>query len=630
MLSRKYLFPLTLGIAVGTAQGFLDAFMHHIEPAGYLRHGLYNTTAKLLVAAINTRVLMVCGLCYITWLAVLAGCRIGGRIRWISHLIAVVGLLLVVHFPIYSLCRSAVLGLRKIPVGVNASVWRDIAANGMPQIAACALVLIAGVFLLVWLRKNGKDTRGGPRSGSRMRNRIAEWWSSRGRNLQSVYRRHWEFDTIVLAVFICLNLLPLAFRATNSLRLRSCPNVIVIQIDTLRADHLGCYGYTRRTSPNIDAFSRQGIRFGKAISAAPWTSASLATYMTSRNLRIKLDPANLDGPPINCVQLAEALADRGYATVGVNSNLLASAKAGFARGYDHYDERYADVTSPLVLSDAVKRLQEIKNGKFFMFLLFMDPHSPYVLHDKYNFYPEYKGKLGKRVDTTPYEKGMSPDDLKYTLSLYDSSIAYTDEHIGMLFDELKKMNLYNDTLIVLLSDHGEEFSEHGLMGHGKHLYDESISVPLIIKVPGQKRGSTVGGVFPLLDLFPSIMDVLGLDTSAMELQGVRRHLPNLANAGNADIYSSTDFGSAKGECIRNDSYKLILESSKRELYNLRSDSGEKRNVSKSEPGVAAALDKVLKDRDREIDERLLGAIHQEEDGVNEKETRTLRSLGYLQ
>lgn len=631
MLSRRYLHPLTLGIAIGMIQGFLSAFSNHIHPSGYLVHGLYNTASRALVTAINPRALMVCVLCYAVWFAYSVKRRVPGWARRISDLVIIVCVLLIFHFDPYRLCTIAFMRLRSFFVGVNVSVLTDVMADGMPQIAASAMILIVGIYLLARTRKNHCNASSARESFSWIGRSLITPLARIAGYLQYGYQRYWQFDVVVFAVFIALNALPILFSVINSFTLRDRPNIILIQVDTLRADHLGCYGYSRRTSPNIDGFAAQGMRFQKAISAAPWTSASVAAYMTSQNLRVKLDdPSCLDGPPLDSVQLAEALKDRGYSTVGITSNILASEKSGLARGYDSFDDHLVESSSPLVLSSALKRLNEVKDRKFFMFLLFMDPHSPYILHGNHNFYLNYKGKLGKRIDAASYEKGMNPDDLKYAISLYDSSIAFTDENIGRLFDSLKKMNLYNDTLIVLLSDHGEEFGEHRLIGHGKHLYDESISVPLIIKLPGQKKGLTVGGVFPLLDLFPSIADFLHLNTSPFGLQGTARRLSNLKSVRATDIYSSTDFAGTKSECLRHQGYKLIVRSSGQELYNLKRDAAEEFNVLRSEPSLVSMLGKTLRSKDKAIDDRLVGSATRRNDILSDKETRGLRALGYLQ
>jgi arylsulfatase A-like enzyme len=261
----------------------------------------------------------------------------------------------------------------------------------------------------------------------------------------------------------------------------------------------------------------------------------------------------------------------------------------------------------------------------------MGPHTPYLLHDGYNFYPDYHGKLGKKVLVAEAEKNtLSEDDMKYAVSLYDSSIAYTDQSIGNLLACLKKMNLYNDTLIVLLSDHGEEFGEHGMTGHGKHLYDEALSVPLIIKLPGQQKGGYVRGVLSLLDLFPSVMDALHLDSSHFGLQGITRHLDKLRSLRDTDIYSSTDFGREKSRSIGRQPYKLIIGDSGQELYDLQNDSGERRNLLKAEPSVAVALQQSLKAKEKEIDDGLAGMSYEAYVGVSDSVKKNLQSLGYLQ
>lgn len=630
MLSRKLFYPLVAGIAVGTIQGIIDASANRIGPAQYLTHRLYNTASVTLASAVNPRVLVVCLLCCILWLMFAVRRRLRGWSRRIPDIPIIVLLLLIARVNVYHQSLMIYGGVLRIFRGVNIGVFRDVMAEGAGQIAACIAVLLIGVFVLRRMKRTPSDEAAAMPKFSEIWSVMVTPFVSAVRYLGALHERYRQVDAAIVALFLIINALPWYFSVRNGRALRDRPNIILIQIDTLRADHVGCYGYHRNVTPNIDALAAQSIRFDKAIAAAPWTSPSVAAFMSSQILRMQLDVSTPQKPPMNTVFIAEALKDRGYATMGVSSNMLAGVKTGFSRGFDRFDETVSENSSPAVLSAAVKGLNEVKDKRFFMYLLFMDPHSPYILHDKYNYYPGYKGKLGKRIDSTLYEKGLSPDDMKYTISLYDSAIAYTDEHIGRLIDELKRMNLYNDTLIVLLADHGEEFGDHGLVGHGKHLYDESLSVPLIIKLPGQKKSVTASGVFPLLDLFPSLMDYLNLDTKALGLSGLARALSGITKVRDTDIYSSTDFAGVQSECIRTRAYKLIVDGSNEGLYDLQRDSGEKNNLVKSYESTAGMLRKTLKDKDQDIDRRLLGAAYEYVDPFKEAETRQLRSLGYLQ
>jgi arylsulfatase A-like enzyme len=514
----------------------------------------------------------------------------------------------------------------------------DIYRSGGPQIIVAIFVVAIGLFVL--RRVHQKTVKGltprqtVPAMGSSPA--VVRSLSAIDRCTHAIAQGNWGFYAIVLVVFTGMNLASFGFDIANSHSLRNSPNIILIQIDTLRADRLGCYGYQRKTSPNIDKLASESMRFEKAISPAPWTTASVAQYMTSKYLRTVRFEMPYSGIPANAVSIAGALKDHGYSTAGVNSNLLAGSKRGFARGFDTYDESvYDEISSPYVFSTAVKRLNALKNKKFFMFLLFMDVHSPYELHENHNFYPDYKGKLGKRVevkfddDANQYSK----DDLKYLSALYDSEIAYTDEYIGKLMDELKKLNLYNDTLIILLSDHGEEFGEHGGMEHGKRLYDEALSVPLIIKLPGQHKGSVVGGTFPLMDLYPSIMDAVHLSTSSFNLDGIASHLQGLRKSDERDIYAATNFGFTDKSCIRTNSYKLIDDklTSKQELFSLVLDPAETKNVLKSEPSLAGILTNRLKGKDQEIDKTIPSRSPSiaEPKADSADDSAKLRSLGYL-
>lgn len=633
-LMRRRLFPLVLGVMIGMVEGGREA-LQVLRSSEWLNHGLYNTALKRLLIAVNHRVLIVCVACCVIAAIWTARRRVNRYARPILDLVSIFSLFVVFAFDFSAVYVKARSNIVKTLDDLNASLFKDVMANGAPQIIASVLIIVVGLFVLARVRsKSQKASDESEVSLSEGTYVVASsFLSPVARYAQLVTNRHWSFDAIVLCVFIGLNVASFSIDLANSRALRSRPNIIVIQIDTLRPDHLGCYGYSRKTSQNIDALAAHSIRFEKAISSAPWTAASVAEYMTSRNLKVSLGD-EVSGVPVNAVSLSEALKDRGYTTFSVSSNYMAGPSRGFGRGYDSFDGFLDDVSSPKVLSSALKDLQSVKDKRFFMFLLFMDPHSPYVMHDKYDFYPGYKAKSSNpiHISATDRTNRMTPDELKYVKSRYDSEIAFTDQYIGMLMERLKTMHLYNDTLIVLLSDHGEAFGEHGKMEHGTDLYDETLSVPLVIKLPGQQNGTTVAGVFPLLDLFPTIMDTLRFDASALGLNGVSHHLDGLKIVRDTEIYSSTDFQDAKVECIRAKSYKLIadLKTSKQELYSLDRDPSEKKSVLNSEPSVSSALSKMLGDKHRAIENAALAMICQSTSRRSHDDSKILRSLGYLQ
>lgn len=630
---RKWLLSITIGIAVGMIQG-LGETLYAIRNSEWLAHGLYNTALKLLVPAVNHRALVVCIASLVICAAWSARYKTNRFVRLFIDLVIVYTLLVAVRFDFVFAYKRIMSGIVRAVDDMNVSVLNDILASGMPQVIVSLLLIAGGVFVLVRIRANSaKALNSTTQHSDEATPSFADRLTPSYRYIHQIAARHWELDVIVLILFIGLNAASFGLDVANSHSVKSRPNVIIIQLDTLRADHVGCYGYGRNTTPNIDKLARDGMRFEKAIAPAPWTSASVAQYMTGRYLRV---PKSFDfaGVPVNAVPISEALHDRGYVTACVTSNPMAGPSRGFSQGYDSFEETYADVSSQDVFAKTVSQLRRMKDRKFFMFALFSDPHAPYVLHKEHNFYPDYKGKLGKEINVRLDDRTdhISADDLEYMRAVYDSDIAYTDDYIGKLVSELKRLKLYDDTLIVLLSDHGEGFGEHGRLEHGFDLYDEALSVPLIIKLPGQRKGSLSSGVFPLIDLFPSIMDALRLKTSSFGVNGVARHLASLRLVRDMDIYSSTDFSKTNLESVRSKSYKLIVDmvSSKQELYSLLDDPGEKQNVIKSANTTGTMLAKTMKLMDEEINNSARHTTFQEYISPSKAATQSMRSNGYLQ
>lgn len=588
-------------------------------------HHQYNTAAFMLINSFNHHVMIASLTIYALWLAVYITRKLGrtaGRIAFGIPL-CIVAVSMAKHFDL-------VRRIKNTTIAVDSAVIKEAVSSGMLQIIAAAACFCFGIYIIKRMRSK-QQTERKQHIGllEKLPNCIAN--ICRGIQMQTAP------ISILLALFMAVNALNIYIKVSNAMTLRNNPNIIFIMVDTLRADHLSCYGYSRNTTPNIDQLARQGIRFSKTISQAPWTTPSVSSFMTGRYQRIGLN----NGVPENSVDIPflwEMLKDHGYATAGVVSNPLAGGKHGFNRGWDYFDENYAedDISSPGVVNSAQSAIKQFKDRKFFLFMLFLDPHCPYVQHDKYNYDPGYKGKLAKSVtpnDIDTRYANLTPDDIKYTKSLYDSEISFTDEYIGNFLRSLKKMNLYNDTLIVFLADHGEGFNEHGQMSHGKSLYDELLSVPLIIKLPGQKSGRVVAGTNSLIDLFPSMMAYLNYSISDLNLQGSALDLKRIRSIEPKAIYSSTIFGQVELKGLRSATQKYIIDTKthKEELYDLAKDPKEKHNLITKDQKTVLALRKMIQSKDQQIDTGLQIASNfdQKPADLDDTEKQRLRSLGYL-
>ena len=317
-------------------------------------------------------------------------------------------------------------------------------------------------------------------------------------------------------------------------------NVLMICVDSLRPDHLGCYGYGRDTAPRIDGLAEKGTRFTQAVSVSSWTMPTIASVFTGLYPH-RHGMTGYGSRLCRARALAEVLGEAGFRTGAVVSSPTVADKFGFARGFDLYDdqsayldlsldfstlsgpistEREEDVTalvaSPTVTELASAWIRRHATERFFLYLHYNDPHWDYVPPEPYasRFDPQYTGKFdGRGIKNSPHLiPGVSERDLAHVVALYDGEIAFTDEHVGRLLSVLQELHLEDGTLIVLFADHGEEFLEHGGTTHGTTLYDEVLRVPLIFCFPpAVESGLAAEGQVSLVDVMPTVLDLVGVD-----------------------------------------------------------------------------------------------------------------------
>lgn len=329
------------------------------------------------------------------------------------------------------------------------------------------------------------------------------------------------------------------------------PNIIFISIDTLRADHLGCYGYGRDTSPNVDRFAGDGVRYKYCVSQAPFTLTSYGSMFTGLYPNRGIIHGKLKN---ECLTIAEILSTFGYYTISFNGGSIMSANFGFDQGFRIFKSYPSSsrVENDIVWEftnamNALKR-EKYKNEKLFIFIHTYEVHSCYDSPEMYkrkflrrdgyftsgnNFLLKgdikgYTGGFGWgfRDDVNRYKK-IPAEHKDFFVDIYDAEINYMDVWLGRLLDFLKEEGMYDDTLIIFNADHGEEFYEHGGWSHSHQLYGELINVPLIIKYPrGGERGIETERIARSVDIFPTILhDVLGLDIEGFGFDGVPLSMP---------------------------------------------------------------------------------------------------------
>src|SRR6266566_3718768 len=282
-------------------------------------------------------------------------------------------------------------------------------------------------------------------------------------------------------------------------------NIVVITIDTLRPDHLGCYGYKQIRTPNIDALAADGIRFERAYTPVPVTLPSHTVIFTG-TYPLYSGMHDFSGNKLNVTQptLASVLKKHGYVTGAVVASAVLDSRFGLNRGfdfyYDHFDfnrlqeanidemERPGNVVADVTLDWLSKNHQK----KFFLWMHLYDPHYPYRPPAPYS--EEYKDRP------------------------YDGEIAFADAQVGRLIEFLKDKGLYRNTLIILSGDHGESLGEHGEKTHGFFIYNATLHVPLIIHLPGGVHARTVANLVNLADLMPTALAALNIQIPA-QVQG---------------------------------------------------------------------------------------------------------------
>jgi len=428
-------------------------------------------------------------------------------------------------------------------------------------------------------------------------------------------------------------------------------NVLLISIDTLRADHLHAYGYGRDTSPNIDRFARQAVLFEQNINTGGGTLPVHTSMFTSLPPLVHGVWADNGKALANeRVTLAEQLRAAGYQTRGYTGGGFVQAKFGLGQGFDYFYDQGGDFKLELPLLN--EWLVPHPGGKFFLFLHTYDVHSgsdklPYdhgkPFNDRFTAglnvgfdgcrngacASELLGAVNRGIAKGQLTAGQffSPAEIEYMKGLYDGGIAYVDAELGFLFEELKALGLWDRTLIVLTADHGEEFAEHGKFLHEEN-FDEIARVPLMIRFPhGVYGGRRISELVSTLEVMPTILDVLGIPPNP-EVEG-RSLMPLIAGGreGRPWVYMAGAL-----EKLRTPAWSLFaLESGPWFLYDLHHDPGETVNVIRAHPRTAAALfARYLEARRHDLRawRQLLlkgpnGLVH-----LSQADRARLRSLGY--
>jgi len=407
-------------------------------------------------------------------------------------------------------------------------------------------------------------------------------------------------------------------------------NLLIIAVDTLRACHLGAYGFKKPTSPNIDALLAQSVQFDEAMSTAPWTLPSFATMMTSQYTSTHGAWRFTDTLDASFPTLAEQYLAAGYHTAAVVGHIFLGTKFGLAQGFTEYEESlvletlgesHKAITSHHITDKSIAFLDRHKAerpGKpWLLWTHYFDPHNKYLAHE------------GITEIFGPRRKDH-----------YHGEIAYTDRHIGRLLAHLKRTGMDDNTVIVFVSDHGEEFMDHGAIHHGKTLFREVIRVPMAIRVPGSEP-RRVKQLVGTIDLMPTLLELMDIPPPDIAMSGqslaplFRGEAVPTRPVLMETFQNKAQDASLKG--IVTPKWKLIIETPYEEgegktvtrLYQWTKDKREKKNLAQKKPEKVTALNSQL--------EALIATAttHKTNYALGQKtehsaeETRQLELLGYI-
>ncbi len=429
-------------------------------------------------------------------------------------------------------------------------------------------------------------------------------------------------------------------------------NVVLVVVDTMRSDALGCYGNPNNPTPRMDALAAEGVRFDTAISTSGWTLPAIGSLVTGAwptvhgglGKIVNLTPLRKELPSI-----AAVLGGYGFNTLGFANAAFVSPMLGFDRGFDVFDHRHAfnqqvrraDETIDAALGAIYGRVTESN----FAFIHLFDPHLDYDppagwmdKHATFRADPPLPLSLQDCTALCPSGGQAPPDpqDIAFVKDAYEGEINFVDTQIGRLVDELKRMGIYDRTLLIVTADHGEEFWEHGGFEHGHSLYDELIRVPLIIKPPADipPVERVVKTQVRLVDVAPTVFDMLGIEQPESFVGESLVPLMNGQKETDRIAFSESTLYGADKLAWRGERYKYLFDMNakaavREELYDWRNDPGETRNLLAELPDVAARFRAELTAFRDDLTDQARAMSRPVVKDMSPARIRALKSLGYI-
>lgn len=433
------------------------------------------------------------------------------------------------------------------------------------------------------------------------------------------------------------------------------PNIMLIVVDTLRADHLTHYGYDRDTAGGIDEFVASSTRFADCSAPAPWTNPSVASLLTG--LHPARHQTNTFGAalPLELTTVAEVLRDNGWTTAAISFNPGIRSELNFDQGFDHFDEYLGKSAAYPHMEEMVDRvadwLEEPPEQPFFLYLQPMNVHGPYRVPPEartrllgrppgkqFKYYAEPMRGILRRGELELRDQ-VTDDYLQSLIDKYDTAVRYSTDQLAELFAVLAERGLYDDALIIVTADHGEELFDHGGFSHGFSLHRETLHVPLFIKLPGRSSGNVVEDRVELMDLVPTVLEVAGVEAD-LHLDG--RSLSSLMQFRESEpvgeLRSRLSQTAWESRCVARGltagRYRLVEIDRNYErirgavrLYDLVEDPNEQNDLAIRQPRIADELRRELR---RRLDTLAVDAGPSPEDRSDRLDLERMRALGYVE
>ena len=405
--------------------------------------------------------------------------------------------------------------------------------------------------------------------------------------------RSWPYARVLATLLIAALVGPLGGCWIRNFDRDKQPDLVLITVDTLRADHLQLYGHKRTNSPVLAQLGREGVTFYQAIAPAPWTLPSMASIHTGAppHRHGAIDNGSPIDPALPTV--AEVLQRHGYRTVAVTSHAFVGQAFGFARGFDVFDESiradHTGSTSQALTEAALAHLEEDGDSPTFLWVHYFDPHYNYERHPEYALAEGPQGRFGDSVDfASPDGRELldaTRSELDYMRDVYDEEIAHTDHWIGQLVEGVRGAHRDRAAIFAVTADHGEAFLEHGRLAHGRELYDELIRVPLIISgdIDRTIRGIGTGRAVETSAMATTLLGLAGIEEH--EIEGI--DLIETALNRQSPPFAFSEGSHARGSdgrkvAIVQGDWKLIhdLDRNRFEFYNRRVDPHEHKDLAR--------------------------------------------------